>query len=67
MIDDFYNSDNDDELEDISHLVDRVTNAFESGELYNLRFTEEEFDLVIGHFLNEADDNIVYELARMAF
>ena len=67
MIDDYYNSDNEDELEDISHLVDRVTNAFEAGELSGLRFTEEEFDLVIGHFLNEAEDNIVYELARMAF
>jgi tetratricopeptide (TPR) repeat protein len=67
MIDDFYNPENEDELEDISQLVDKVETAFEEGSLANLKFSEEEFDLVIGHFLNEADDQIVYDLSRMAF
>lgn len=67
MTDDFYNSDSEDEFEDISGLVERVTNAYEEGNLYNLNFTEEEFDLLIGHFLNESDDALVYDLARMAY
>ena len=67
MIDDFFNTGGDDELEDITRLVDLCVEAFNSGSLNSLKFTEEEFDLLINHFLNEAEDQILYELSRMAY
>lgn len=67
MIDDFFNTGGDDELEDITRLVDLCLEAFNSGSLTSLRFTEEEFDLLINHFLNEAEDQILYDLSRMAY
>ncbi|OJV17868.1 MAG: hypothetical protein BGO30_07965 [Bacteroidetes bacterium 41-46] len=67
MMDDFYNGEGDEEIYDIVPLANKAISAHFEGTLAELRFSEEEFDLLIGHFLNEAEDQIVYELARMAY
>lgn len=67
MNDDFYGNEGDDGLGDITQLVDRCVEAFNMGTLANLKFTEEEYDHLINHFLDESEDQILYELSRMAY
>jgi tetratricopeptide (TPR) repeat protein len=67
MIDDFFNSDNEEDFEDLSHLIPKCEEAMAKGEMDTLRFTEEEFDFLINHYLNEGDDWMVSEVARMGY
>jgi tetratricopeptide (TPR) repeat protein len=62
--DDFLNINEDEEF---SELISECESAFENGTLDNLRFTEEEFEYLINHFIDEVDDEIVYSLTEMAF
>lgn len=67
MIDDFFNSDSEEDFEDLSHLIPKCEEAMAKGEMDTLRFTEEEFDFLINHYLNEGDDWMVAEIAAMAY
>lgn len=67
MIDDFFNSDSEEDFEDLSHLIPKCEEAMAKGEMDTLRFSEEEFDFLINHYLNEGDDWMVAEIAAMAY
>ena len=62
--DDFLNIN---EEEEFSNLISECEEAFENGTLENLKFTEEEFEFLINHFIDEVDDDIVYVMTKMAY
>jgi tetratricopeptide (TPR) repeat protein len=62
--DDFLNINDEEEF---SNLISECEDAYESGTLENLKFTEEEFEFLINHFIDEVDDDIVYILTKMAY
>jgi tetratricopeptide (TPR) repeat protein len=62
--DDFLNINDEEEF---SNLISECEEAFENGTLENLKFTEEEFEFLINHFIDEVDDDIVYVMTKMAY
>lgn len=62
--DDFLNMN---EEEEFSDLILECEEAYENGTLENLRFSEEQFEFLINHFIDEVDDEIVYVLTGMAY
>lgn len=61
--DDFYNF----EEEEFSELISKCETAYDQGLLESLYFTEEEFEYLINHFVDEMDDHIVYIITSMAY
>ena len=55
------------EEEDYENQISKCEDAFEKGELSLLNFSEEEFDYLIGYFIEEGDDSLVYELTKTAY
>ncbi len=62
--DDFLNFN---EEEDYTDQISKCEEAFEKGEISGLNFSEEEFDFLIGYFIDEGNDSLVYELTRTAY
>lgn len=61
--DDFLNF----EEEEYSHLIEECEEAFNEGVLEKKMFTEEQFEFLINHFVNEVDDEMVYVLTTMGY
>lgn len=62
--DDFLNFN---EEEDYTDQISKCEEAFEKGEISLLDFSEEEFDFLIGYFIEEGNDSLVYELTKTAY
>ncbi|NCB18486.1 MAG: tetratricopeptide repeat protein [Bacteroidia bacterium] len=60
--DDFFNLE-----EENSDLISRCEEAYDGGTLDEMRFSEEEFEYLINHFVNEMDDDLVFILTRMGY
>ncbi len=58
---------NFDEEEEFSQLIPKCEEAYENGTLLSLNFSEEEYEFLINHFVDEMDDDIVYALTQMAY
>jgi len=67
MIDDLFNSQEEDEEEDFSHLIPACEEAMTDGKMDSLRFSEEEYEFLLNNFIMEGNDNMVNELARLAY
>jgi len=61
--DEFYNF----EEEQFSDLISKCEVAYDKGLLESLSFTEEEYEYLINHFVDEMDDDIVYTITSMAY
>jgi len=61
--DEFYNF----EEEEFAYLISKCEIAYEQGDLESLHFTEEEYEYIINHFVDEMDDDIVYIITSMAY
>ncbi len=61
--DEFYNF----EEETFSELISKCEEAYDQGTLEALHFTEEEFEFLINHFIDEMDDDIVYIITGMGY
>lgn len=61
--DELYNFD----PEEFSNLISKCEIAYNQGILESLTFTEEEFEYLINHFVDEMDDHIVYTITKMAY
>ena len=60
--------DNREESEDYIHnLIITCESAYKNGSLEKLSFTEEEFEILIGHYIDELEEWMVYSLAKMAY
>ncbi len=59
----FYNFDE----EEFSDLISKCEAAYDQGNLESLIFTEEQFEYLINHFVDEMDDDIVYLISGMAY
>jgi len=62
--DDFLNFN---EEEDFTDQISKCEDAYTKGEIDLLDFSEEEFDYLIGYFIDEGDDSLVYDLTRTAY
>ncbi|MEN6619291.1 MAG: tetratricopeptide repeat protein [Rikenellaceae bacterium] len=62
--DDFLNFN---EEEDFIEQISKCEDAYTKGEIELLNFSEEEFDYLIGYFIEEGDDTLVYDLTRTAY
>ncbi|MFA6335509.1 MAG: tetratricopeptide repeat protein [Bacteroidales bacterium] len=62
--DDFLNFN---EEEDYIDQIAKCEEAFDKGEISKLSFSEEEFDFLIGYFIDEGNDSLVYELTKTAY
>ena len=51
----------------IQGLVTRCQSAYHDGSLEDIVFSEEEFDILINHYIDEMEEGIVYTLAKMAY
>ncbi len=67
MIDDLFNSQEEEEEEDFSHLIPACEEAMIDGKMDSLRFSEEEYEFLLNNFIMEGNDNMVNELARLAY
>lgn len=52
--------------EEFSELISKCEIAYNQGTLESLTFTEEEFEYLINHFVDELEDHIVYTITKMA-
>ena len=55
------------EEEEYLEQVSKCEEAFEKGEVSLLKFSEDEFDFLIGYFIEEGNDSLVYELTKTAY
>lgn len=64
--DEFYDFEEEEE-EEFSGLIYKCEEAYNQGTLEGLNFTEDEFEYLILHFVDEMEDHIVFIIAGMAY
>lgn len=65
MSNNFFNSFN--EEDDFKYLIPKCEDAIKHGTLRETTFSEEEYDFLINHYMGEDNNELVYELAELAY